>query len=994
MSLSSSNSWKNYGGTYKNDKLQNVSIGTLVADNIILRQDYASEFVVQGNIVVLGDASYSGNAYYSGNTFTKYLFCRDDTYINGNLYIGTNDINKNPNYAYVHGNLTNIGINTTNPLSVFDIVGQNDVSNVLTVRSRTNENYNIISENNQNHGIVAYVGDINNKSVSNIQFYNSSGKSINSNNPDGKIGFIRSSTSLNGFLGMESQNIQIDSSYTNINSKTIFSTQSGNGIKKTFFGETVIIYDSSNRPFLYDFYNDTSIQTGNAMSLVSIDNSSNTSLRIISPNLQGLDIGGGTYPIDSKRAFGYIGINSLDANGNSIYNQTQTIVSGKSKTKYKSTLGINTYSPKTENYVLDINGPTHIGNGELTVVLDANFEVTNMKFSRTNPNYGIICGWPTTQSSPYELYTSHTTDGGITWSNLNRIDSTLTRALETRPRNMCCYVLDEKYSIIGSTNGFIGGIYITNDGGNTWISLSLTISDNTVDIPHFNYSSFFIFATLNNTKRVFFSGTNEANNNIVYQCYFDINFLSPTQTQTCTILGSGNINTINTSDGYANKLYFVGSGILSYNIQNTTHTSYISTGTSNVYNNIFAFNSNYAVAVGSNLISYTTNGGTTWTDVTNIVGNMNSVVLYDLKNGIAVGNNGIIYYTSDGSVTWNLVPDSLLNSSGISQILTGPNNNLTNVVMQDINSFLISNTIQNNNIISPTQNNPGKSKLLYGFYPNLFNRTNNSVLDVSGNMAISGDINVDNNLNIGGNTSINNNLYVTGNINSQSTVNSQYIDSLSNSLYIGPCDNPSQTIYIGTKQYSNAVSQTSHGKTIVIGNDYDTILMKGNVINEQTVNVIYNSKTITLNDTLNPNGTPSANPASSEHSGLWFADHGDISAGYFLVSNNKDGFLLKPTSTDSNTVKLDINSMTFNSNINTGLVVLKKTQNTSDSDYTMTLQQYIDTSNILIRDKSQSTDSTQVISSNLTINPVNTFTATTLVINGTISQPGNPIYQF
>jgi hypothetical protein len=104
-----------------------------------------------------------------------------------------------------------------------------------------------------------------------------------------------------------------------------------------------------------------------------------------------------------------IGLN--DTSGN--YISSQTIVSGKDPVKYFSTIGINTFSPKVDNYVMDINGPVHIGNGELHNFLNTNFELKTTAFSRSHPKYGFIAGSSSTLIKPYNYYAYYTNDGGI-----------------------------------------------------------------------------------------------------------------------------------------------------------------------------------------------------------------------------------------------------------------------------------------------------------------------------------------------------------------------------------------------------------------------------------------------------------------------------------------------------------------------------------------------------------------------------------------------------
>jgi hypothetical protein len=119
--------------------------------------------------------------------------------------------------------------------------------------------------------------------------------------------------------------------------------------------------------------------------------------------------------------------------------------------------------------------------------------------------------------------------------------------------------------------------------------------------------------------------------------------------------------------------------------------------------------------------------------------NLRGVYIYDLSRAVAVGDNGVFIYTNNWSQanSWIVVPPTLLNSSGISNRILGAN--LRGIHMYDINTFVIANV---NQAYNPGVKQLGESQILYCYFPNIFNRVNNGVFDVSGNMYISGDINI------------------------------------------------------------------------------------------------------------------------------------------------------------------------------------------------------------------------------------------------------------
>jgi hypothetical protein len=82
----------------------------------------------------------------------------------------------------------------------------------------------------------------------------------------------------------------------------------------------------------------------------------------------------------------------IDASSN--YIPTQTIVSGSNNVKYKTTLGINTHAPRIDNYVVDINGPVHMTNGEVTNVSSNTDNTETIKYQeyyfKITNNFGTV----------------------------------------------------------------------------------------------------------------------------------------------------------------------------------------------------------------------------------------------------------------------------------------------------------------------------------------------------------------------------------------------------------------------------------------------------------------------------------------------------------------------------------------------------------------------------------------------------------------------------
>jgi hypothetical protein len=228
-------------------------------------------------------------------------------------------------------------------------------------------------------------------------------------------------------------------------------------------GETAVIYDISNGKYLANIYNNQNENTGNALTLVATDTSSITFLNISTPNKKGINIGGGVYPNDVTRSIGTIGYTDSADN----YVPVQNIVSGASKVKLRSTTGFNTFSPRTDTYAVDINGPIHVANGQVTPVVDSSFQILETNFSQTAPPFGISVGTPSATTSPYTQNILYTANGGESW-NLTNINS---GDLEDVANNFnTVYCFNTTYSFLGGSLGFF---YYTNDGGVSWKNITI-----------------------------------------------------------------------------------------------------------------------------------------------------------------------------------------------------------------------------------------------------------------------------------------------------------------------------------------------------------------------------------------------------------------------------------------------------------------------------------------------------------------------------------------
>jgi hypothetical protein len=179
--------------------------------------------------------------------------------------------------------------------------------------------------------------------------------------------------------------------------------------------ETLVVYDNSTNIFRPDIYNKPSIYNGTALSLISSDNSSNTFLQITTPSSKGWVLGGGVFPNDISRNMGTMGWK--DNSG--VYIPIQTFLSGNSLVNNRATVGINTFSPETENYSMDINGPVHLHHNEIHLIQNVRFKVNAISFCLTDTKFGVAVGTALNvnpSDGNYNYIFLYTINGGKTWN--------------------------------------------------------------------------------------------------------------------------------------------------------------------------------------------------------------------------------------------------------------------------------------------------------------------------------------------------------------------------------------------------------------------------------------------------------------------------------------------------------------------------------------------------------------------------------------------------
>lgn len=971
-------SWKKYGGVDQLDSFNYITTQNVVTANLTLKNKYVGVFDICGDLIVSNTSTHNGIANFEDDVnITKKLKVTGNTYQYKPLYfVGSKGEGFNRNDSsgmYLLGDMSGIGINKIAPQSTLDIYGT--LVESLNVYSNQSSNRNILSRNNQDSGIILNT-EIN---AAYIEFYHLD-ISINSSNYSRHGG---------GTIRYEPSGILSLDTSTNIHLLSTVSVSNRNdGLVNHVNGETLVVYDISTGIYLSSIYDNSACYTGTALSLIASDLSSITFLKITNKDgSKGWGWGAGTYPNDTSRSMATMGWTDINKN----YIPNQTIVSGNSSIHNRSTIGINTYSPITEKYIMDINGPIRLSHNEVHLVGDISFEILSMSFSKrpNQQNYGVAVGSfkqvDIANVNSYSFYSAYTTDGGKRWyiGTIINID-TANIVYNTELR---VYMYDISYTFLSSKNGIY---FYSDDQGKTWkIFNAFTIIFGTNDLT-VNYitkinneDKIRTYICYNSIRKIIYIDCNsDANGNPTNDFFNDVDSTYNVQ-----------LSVINSCHGSDSYFYIAGNGIQSFNITengdlNSNNNVHSSTST---YRCIKTFDGIFTIAAGNNIISYTKNSGTTWTNYTDesVVRDISfhDICIYDEYNIIIVGNNssnaGKIIFSTDGANTWNSLTEEMVNSMGNSADIF--KYKITSISVQpDIsNAFIITSSVT-----SYTSVIPGKSNIYCLYFSSLFNRKiQPALLDISGNMVVSGDVHINedgricttndtfyildqsaNTIYFGRDAS---NIHIGQSISGGTTYIRHGLDvsgdaRIRNVLYTNDIrqNNTIANINIGTNSTTSAT-----GKTINIGNINDTIVITGTVQANNVKNLEVENRQIFLNVSNDESLRP-----SSEYSGIYIDNKGEKGAGYIQVSGKTGdlgmtSYIFKAPGGD-NRVQFDISSMVIDDPNENVVMKLKKSASTElDFSYSMVASS-LDISNIFIKNIARDEDiinNTQIISTNLGI---------------------------
>jgi len=713
-----------YGGVYIKEDVD-ISGDLNITGNTILGIE-GSDFTVNASSVFEGPALFNNTFTTVGNISTQQnIIAQQNVFIGNVLYFEGGNVFSGVGpfiYGNVFSNDIALGINTMNPEAALDI--STNLTRGLNIMSYNDVNENIIAQNSVKKG-VSVGADL---STAHIYFY--SDNEASSGVVNGSIVY-----SSGGYMNIDvSQNLNVSSQMT----------VSTNPTNTHNHGETLAVYDISNGVFFGNIYQNPQAYTGSAASFISSSNDSNTMIYMGTPNGAGAAIGGGFFPNGVGYSMATMGV--TDTSGN--YTMGQMIINGNALTHYYTTTGINTFQPRVDKYVLDVNGPLHIDNGD---IMDSTgvvpFELYSMSMASNNNQVIAALGssldisgngfngdWPREQII-------YTTTGGNSWEYIdisNDINSPGTTILKGNTLT--------GIHLYDSNNWFISGfnnqLILTNDGGGTWQNISTTTLGTGLKFSSIYINKFPNSITGNLTGYI--TDNTSFLSSKVY--VFDISASSFNNSfNTINIVASDiSINNVTRIKADSKKIYISGNGIAVYNMTAIVQTIPPPAVPPHLieytYNDLTIYDNSYAIAVGNNIISTTVDGGINWSDLSfNNPPGFTSVHMIDSQNAITVGSYGNIWFSNNKGfrTSWTQIPMNIINASGKSSWLLS-SSLFRNVLMPDINTILITNTIQSYNFYGSY----GKSNIFSVYVPNLLNKANNPVLDISGTVRITGDIQI------------------------------------------------------------------------------------------------------------------------------------------------------------------------------------------------------------------------------------------------------------
>ena len=758
-------SWKKYGGIKQLTQSNYVNVNSVVTNTLTLREHYDGNFQINGSLFVNpeegatnssvnGNLDVSGNLLVTGNVTLEGDIRPNNIYVNNILDVsGVSTLRDkvfldSSESTFLSGSLGKIGVNRLEADYLWDVCANH--TQVARFVSQTDSAQHVIIQNKHHYGIVSEVDN----SANRLLFYHQD-VSMTEGEFGGDFG--------GGFGGVASIQYTPDGIMTHdVSQSIVLQTQQVivgvDGVDGV--GATLTVYDSlvdGSSVYLSHVDLSNTTTTSTALQLVSHNNSSNTFLKMVTPQNKGWNYGGGLYPFDTSRSMGSLGWTDICGShyvfSDSRYIPSQTMVAGNNVSFLRSTTGFNTFQPETDRYTVNINGPLKLQHQEIHEVANMPFVLRQIAMSKYD-GYGLAVGekYESDGDSSYFYYFLSTYDYGRTWSSMD--------VTSTNDITFDAVVADSSFALIygEEQNTFysVGSSGILNYSGSSGSDTDVKVSkrflfryNNSNRMFVFENSESFSVDGLNNGNHYYSNVTLEGNSITVVQ-----------QVNEGEEEGESNdlsYNAIYSIDGASNEdnavavdgnfvFYMAGqygtNGTIYQVLHNVNGVSgesllYTSSSVDTGYVSIKSFGDNL-VAVGGTYVTTGLGSGASFSDYELQAGlgvgafTLNDVFLLDASHAIVVGTNATLFYSRNYmQQEWSIITIDMIDGMGNGHVLLDSQNDLLSVHMIDANTFLFGCKI----------GSTGESKILSCHFPDLFYpETAPSVLDICGNVTFGGSL--------------------------------------------------------------------------------------------------------------------------------------------------------------------------------------------------------------------------------------------------------------
>jgi len=754
-------SWRQYGGRTQHDTNNFLYAASISCQDLTILRAYKGTLDIQGALTVAGDVNVQGNV----SCTDKLLF--DSFQVSGNGKVaGTFEVINNlivdnrldlGSSFNGNGSVANLyAVAGSQPFLYWDLKGgMLYVSGSLHMGSTRN----ILCENDLSSGIQVFVDD----STQRLQFLshipNENQLTPLSNGGGGIINPPEEAT-INAQFSLHLQNsgnmleCDVSGGFMYVSAPLVVGDLSAT----TLYQEQLTLYDSSlnKQSFLPSVYSQN-LSFGTSLTAMHSSGHGVTMMQLRQgPDCSfGLTLAGGLYPNDTTRSLGLIAAGSEE-------NPSLSLLSGSNPVYNTSSVGINTFAPTTEDYVLDINGPVLMHHGEIKKTFVSPFPITA---TSRQGDFVVSIGDPIPIYLPssiivdkYIHYALVSTDGLVTW-NQYAIDDGF---LNTQYALQAVYVMpkrDMDTHPIVFVGGYSGTMYFSKDGGKNWRPLNngifLITSSSILSLYSIFYDTYI---------RLYVTYLEQASSRdeVPSVSYYNINIDDGLYigTNTHSVYDTTVINNVQVCGSPDNTyIYLLGNKNNSatlFQIYDTDLHSDICFNIPSSFTNLQVVNNNDftgLVMVGYQYLyyipSYHPTSDNSWEKQIfdgNVV--LSNSFVYDASFSVLVGNysddqavsNGFLAYSVTG-LSGEYVSDTILVSAKLNQ-----KGNAYQLLQYPLNYVWITDKhtleIQGKTFTNP---NPTPNQYFVNFLPELYDITDisNNVLDIYGRATVHGRMDID-----------------------------------------------------------------------------------------------------------------------------------------------------------------------------------------------------------------------------------------------------------